>query len=412
MDTKVLVFNCGSSSLKYQLIEMPGERLLAGGEAQRVGPRTDRPAQIVHSFGESTRTVKVPMESHEAAFVEVMRLLAKDVGKGDENEGFPDVIAHRVVHGGSYFSGPTLLTEEVLTRLEEIQDLAPVHNPPATELVRICRKRYPQVRQVLVFDTAFHSTIPSYAREYALPRYLREDLGIRKFGFHGTSHEFVAGEAAAFLGKPPHRLNAVSCHLGSGGASLCAIIDGKSVDNTMGFSPLQGLVMSTRSGDLDPTVATRLLAAEWGDRKAVERILNKRSGVLGLTGTSGDIRDALSRSRHHRSGRAREAVEFYLWRLTKYLGSYLAVVWKPDAIIFADTIGETVPAVRSAVCGALRSFGVSIDEARNESATDLPCDIASEESAVRVLVIHTNEELAIARKSYALLTENLRRLSK
>jgi len=400
----VLVFNCGSSSLKYQLVEMPTERLLAGGEAQRIGPKTDRPAQIVHSCGGATRTVKVPMVSHEAAFVEVMKLIAADA--------VPDIIAHRVVHGGSYFSGPTLLTEEVLARLEEIQDLAPVHNPPATELVRICSKRYPEVPEVLVFDTAFHATIPSYARDYALPRYLREDLGIRKYGFHGTSHEYVAMEAARFLGKPLHRLNAVSCHLGSGGASLCAIVGGSSVDNTMGFSPLQGLVMSTRSGDLDPTVATRLLAAEWGDSKAVERILNKRSGVLGLTGTSGDIRDALSRSKHHRKGRAHDAVEFYLWRLTKYLGSYIAVVGAPDAIIFTDTIGESVPTIRAAACAHLRPFGVELDEARNESAEELPCDIATKESAVRLLVIHTNEELAIARKSYGLLTEELRRLPK
>lgn len=405
MVNSVLVFNCGSSSLKYQLIAMPEERLLAGGEAQRIGPKTDRPAQIVHSRGEATHTVLVPMESHEAAFNEVVKLLGAE-GAGAE---VPDLIAHRIVHGGSSFSKPTLLSDEVLARLEEIQDLAPVHNPSATELVRICRRRYPHVPQVLVFDTAFHATIPDYARDYALPRHLREDLGIRKYGFHGTSHEYVANEAARFLDKPLNQLNAVSCHLGSGGASLCAIVGGESVDNTMGFSPLQGLIMSTRSGDLDPTVATRLLAAEWGDSKAVERILNKRSGVLGLTGTSGDIRDALSRSTGHRDGSAHDAVELYLWRLKKYLGSYLAVVEHPDAIIFTDTVGETVPAIRSGACASLRFFGVEMDEARNESAYELPCDISTPTSAVRLLVIHTNEELAIARKSYALLSEDLRR---
>lgn len=392
---KVLVFNCGSSSLKYILISMPDEVELAGGEAQRVGPKTDQPPRIIHRSGGVERTVPAVLPDHRAAFLSVMKLL--------ETEGqAPDLIGHRIVHGGSRFSRPALVDEQAIEWLLEVQGLAPIHNPPATGLVRACSELYPEIPQVLVFDTAFHATIPDYAREYPLPRYLREDLGFRKYGFHGTSHEFVATEAAAFLGKPLERLDAVSCHLGSGGASLCAISGGKSIDNTMGFSPLQGLIMSTRSGDIDPAVTMRLLAAESGDSSAVEQLLNKRSGMLGLTGSSGDIRDAIARLSDDPEGRARAAVDFYLWRLRKYLGSYLAVVGRPAAIIFTDTIGEGVPYVRWAVCTGMEAFGIKIDKEANARATALPCDVAAPDSRVRILVIRTNEELAIARKSYEL----------
>ena len=401
-DTRsVLVLNCGSSSLKYRLISMPDETELAGGEAQRVGPKTDAPPRIIHrASGLEEGTTFVAMPDHETAFVEVMKLIKSDCGV------VPDLIGHRIVHGGTHFSGPAWVDERAIELLHQVQKLAPIHNPPATALVEICRRLYPQVPQALVFDTAFHSTIPEYARGYALPRYLREDLGIRKYGFHGTSHEFVATEAARLLGRPLARLNAVSCHLGSGGASLCAIVDGRSVDNTMGFSPLQGLIMSTRSGDLDPAATTRLLAAEWGDIGAVERLLNKRSGVLGLSGSSGDIRDVLASAGADRKGRAGSTVESYLWRLRKYLGSYLAVVGRPHALIFTDTIGETVPEVRWAVCTGMEAFGIEIDDERNRGATSLPADVSTESSTVRILVIQTNEELAIARKSYALYCES------
>jgi acetate kinase len=293
-----------------------------------------------------------------------------------------------------------VVDDAVVAGLESVARLAPIHNPPATALLKACRARNPELPEVCVFDTSFHATIPDYARTYPLPARVREGLGIRKYGFHGTSHQFVAEEAAKFLGKPFAELNAVSCHLGSGGSSLCAIVKGKSVDNTMGFSPLQGLVMSTRCGDLDPAVTMRLLAAAQGDAGAVERLLNRKSGVLGLSGASADIRDVLAGI----GGASRERMgvteQVYLWRMRKYLGAYLAVVGEPDAIIFTDTIGETVPAVRLSVCSGLEAFGVRIDAARNANVTRYPCDVAAADSLVRLLVILTNEELAIARRAY------------
>ena len=338
---KVLVFNCGSSSLKYKLIEMPSGEEVAGGEAQSVGPPTEKPPRIVHHVGDTEEVRDVEMPNHAAAYNEIMQLLESDKNL------IPDALGHRMVHGGTIFSKPAVIDEDAMSQLQETRGLAPLHNPPAINLVEACRERDPEVPEVAVFDTAFHSTIPGYASTYALPRELREEMGIRKCGFHGTSHQYVAQQAAKFLGKPMNKFNAVSCHLGSGGASLCAIVDGKSVDNTMGYSPLQGLVMSTRCGDLDPAVALDMLARTDGDNAAVETALNKRSGVLGMSGASADIRDVLA----HRSGSLNESrtdltAQVYLWRIRKYLGAYLAVVGNADAVIFTDTIGETMPQVR------------------------------------------------------------------
>ncbi len=390
----MLVLNCGSSSLKYRLIAMPAEQELAGGEAQRVGPPTAEPSRIIHRVqGRDTQTHFVPMPDHGTAFREIMTLLAS------EPHLQVDAVGHRVVHGGDRFRQHTRVDDAAIRSLEEISDLAPLHNPRAVGLLKSCRERYPTLPQVAVFDTVFHSTIPEYARTYALPRHLREDCGIRKYGFHGISHQYVATEAARLLGRPLEQMNAVSCHLGSGGASLCAIVRGRSVDNSMGFSPLQGLIMSTRCGDLDPSVSLQLLALSNGDPDAVEKILNERSGVLGLSGSSADIRDALLRSPPEANAAARSSAtaQTYLWRLRKYLGSYLAIVGKPHAVIFTDTIGETVPDVRWAMCSDLECFGVFMDADRNARAATLPADIAMDNSPVRVLVIATNEELAIAR---------------
>jgi acetate kinase len=391
----VLVFNCGSSSLKYRLISMPQGVELAGGEAQRIGPPTAQPSRIVYRVGDRAETLVVTMADHAAAFDQVMRLLTSDPARA------PHAIGHRMVHGGTLFLGHAILDAAVLAGLETLGSLAPIHNPPATALARVCLARYPQLPQVVVFDTAFHATIPEYARTYALPRNLR-DAGLRKFGFHGTSHRYVAEEAARLMGRPLEDLSAVSCHLGSGGASLCAIVGGRSIDNTMGYSPLQGLVMSTRCGDLDPAVTLHLLALSGGDFGRVEKLLNQQSGVLGVSGVSADIRDilALSGQKQATPGRARQAEQVYLWRLRKYLGAYLATVGRADAVLFTDTIGETLPVVRWAMCSDMEHFGLKIDADRNAAATVLPADVATDDSPVRILVIQTNEELAIARFTY------------
>jgi acetate kinase len=251
---------------------------------------------------------------------------------------------------------------------------------------------------MLVFDTSFHRTIPERAHTYALPAQMRHDLGLRKYGFHGISHEYVASEAAKMLNRPLSQLNLVTCHLGSGGASLCAIRGGQSVDNTMGFSPLQGLIMSTRCGDLDPAVTLQLVARGEGDHAAVETVLNKGSGVLGLSGFSADIRDVVAASLRDNDYDC--ATQVYLWRLRKYLGAYLTVAAPVGAVVFTDTIGEGVPAVRWAACSGLEVFGLQLDAHANDTATLLPTDIASPDSSIRAFVIRTNEELAIARTTH------------
>lgn len=396
----VLVLNCGSSSLKYRLIAMPEARELAAGEAQRVGPRTAEPARIFHHTGGQKTVHTAEMPDHATAFDEVLQLLARTGAPK------PDALGHRLVHGGSRFSDAAVIDAAALRDLQAIQKLAPLHNPPATALVAACNERYPDLPQVAVFDTAFHATIPDYAATYALPTKLTAKLGIRKYGFHGTSHQFVVEEAAKFLHRPLATFTAVSCHLGSGGASLCAVVNGRSVDNTMGFSPLQGLVMSTRCGDLDPSAALRLLIAADGNPGSVEKTLNKTSGVLGLSGISADIRDVLAATARGATvdARMQATSQVYLWRLRKYLGAYLATVGRADAIIFTDTIGETLPEVRAAVCADLDCFGVRMDFERNAAGLPLPCDVATADSPTRILVVATNEELAIGRRTYATLT--------
>jgi acetate kinase len=398
----IMVLNCGSSSLKYRLIEMPSQKELAAGEARNVGPPTASPPCIVHHSGEETKTLTVSLPDHGKAFQEVMNILLEDKGLS------PQALGHRMVHGGNLFNDPVVIRGDVLDRLESISHLAPLHNPPAVALIGACRELYPELPQVAVFDTAFHSSIPDYARTYALPENLRVGQGIRKYGFHGTSHQYVAGEAARLLGIPFEKLNAVSCHLGSGGASLCAIVGGKSVDNTMGYSPLQGLVMSTRSGDLDPALVLKLLARSGGNGHELEKTLNKRSGVLGLSGDSAEIRDVFSSMAKPGLQDQRKNIteQIYLWRIRKYLGAYLAAVGSAEAVIFTDSIGETVPLVRRRVCANMESFGLVIDNEKNENPGDLPSDVAAQESRIRVLVIKTNEELAIAGHTYQTLSTN------
>jgi len=392
---KILVFNCGSSSLKYRLIQMPEECELAGGEAQRVGPPTAEPARIYHSVaGGEPQMHYAEMPDHGAAFAAVMNLL---VGEGLTC----DAVGHRVVHGGVLFSQPTVIDESSVSRLEEISGLAPLHNPPTLNLIRVSREMYPALPQVAVFDTAFHSTIPEKAFTYAIPKDLSQKYGLRKYGFHGTSHEFVVEEAARMLQQPLAQFSAVSCHLGSGGASLCAVVNGKSVDNTMGYSPLQGLVMSTRCGDIDPALTLNLLAYTQGNEDSVENILNKQSGVLALSGVSGDIRDILTLRGDE--GRASRTAKIYLWRIRKYLGAYLTLVGHASAIIFTDTIGENIPEVRERVCRDLEVFGLKIDLEKNRTVDSFPCDVAAPDSLVRILVVRTNEELAIARRAYTTL---------
>ncbi|MBN2412878.1 acetate/propionate family kinase [candidate division KSB1 bacterium] len=398
----VFVINCGSSSLKYRLIAMPEEKEIIAGEAQRIGPKTEEPSRIVHNSGGHVDTFFVNMTNHAQAFTEVMKIIE------EHQKIIPDAFGHRLVHGGSALNKDVLLNSDILAKLDETVEYAPIHNPPSIALIKACIARYPNSPQVIVLDTAFHTTLPLYAKDYAIPVWLSKKLNIKKFGFHGISHHFVAEEAAKYLGIPISRLNAVSCHLGSGGASLCAVVKGQSIDNTMGFTPLQGLVMSTRCGDVDPAVTLNLIACFEGDYKAVQSTLNKNSGILGMTGTSADIRDILAKSvlTEGYSSPYFITSHIYTWRLKKYLGAYLTIAHPVHAIIFTDTIGETVPYIRKEVCSEMDIFGVHVDDKKNSYIENYPSDISESWSPVRILVVKTNEELAIARNTYKLIKNN------
>ncbi len=397
----LFVLNCGSSSLKYKMFSFPSGEELFGGEVQRIGSKTAEQPRIIHRKLGSENTRFVDAMSYKDALREVIKLAR------DESGFPPDAIAHRLVQGGKDFPTSAVISRNDFSALDGIADLAPVHNPPVVALIKECDLLYPDIPQAIVLDTAFHSTIPDYAAAYAIPEKLRRELGIRKYGFHGISHEYVAEETARFLHIPSPELKAISCHLGSGGASLCAIVDGKSVDNSMGFSPLQGLVMSTRCGDLDQAVILKMLAYSEGDSGKVSNILNKRSGVLGLSGISGDIRDVINRALETEDERARRTLDVYIWRVRKYLSSYLAVVGLPQAVIFTDTIGESIPYVREAVCLGMEYFGLRIDEWKNRNILTYPADVSASGSRSRIVVVKTNEEKAIARKAYMLITGDL-----
>ena len=396
----ILVLNCGSSSLKYRLISMPAETELAGGEAQRVGPPTAKPSRIIHRVsGQSPQTHVIPMRNHAVAFEKVMKLLART------EEHAPDAVGHRIVHDGGLFRAHVVLDDASIAKLETRPRHGSASQPPRRQsgqglpetVSRAAAGR--GVRHGVSCDDpglCLHLRHPGLDDSRAWNPQIRIPWHQPSIRGHGGGPAPAAAAGA---------LNAVSCHLGSGGASLCAIVNGKSVDNTMGYSPLQGLIMSTRCGDLDPAVALRLMALSDGDYQSVEKLLNEKSGVLGLSGKSADIRDALSAPAHQdgHASRAELTAQIYLWRLRKYLGAYLAVVGRPAAIIFTDTVGETVPAVRWAMCANMEDFGVILDTNQNVLKNKLPADIAAPASAVRILVIATNEELSIARSAHSLL---------
>lgn len=398
-EIKIFVLNCGSSSLKYKMIAMPSGKELFGGEVQRIASKTSKPSRIVHEVHGNQEIYIMKINDYKEAFKEVMNIVH------ESSDYFPDVFAHRLVKGGEEIQNDSLLNDELFLSLDKIKDLAPIHNPPIIELIKECRVKYPSVLQAIVLDSTFHLTIPDYAYTYPLPKKLCNDLGIKKYGFHGISHQFVSQEAAKFLGIPVNKLNAISCHLGSGGSSLCAIKEGMSIDNSMGFSPMQGLVMSTRCGNLDPAVILRMLAYFEGNFTKVNNILNKKSGVLGLSGISSDIRDVIAKSEHGDT-RAMTTLKVYLWRIKKYLGSYLTLVGNVNAIIFTDTIGELIPTVREAICKDMEFFGIKLDKIKNTSIDKLPSDISAPDSKVKIIVIKTDEELAIARRTYQIISKN------
>ena len=394
----VLVINCGSSSLKFQLINSESEQVLAKGLCERIsidGRLTYQP-----EGGEKTVTDK-PMPTHTEAIQYVIDALTDaqtGVVKSLDEIG---AVGHRVVHGGEKFASSVVITDEVLKAIEECNDLAPLHNPANLIGIDACQKLMPGTPMVAVFDTAFHQTMPERAYMYGLPYEYYEKYKVRRYGFHGTSHSFVSKRAAELAGKPYDQLKTIVCHLGNG-ASICAVENGKSVDTSMGLTPLEGLVMGTRSGDIDPAIMEFLAKKEGLDIAGLMNMLNKKSGVYGLSNNlSSDFRD-LSAGAEEGNVPAKIALEVFAYRVAKYVGAYAAAMNGVDVIVFTAGVGENSGPVREDVLGYLGYLGIEIDKEANGKRGE-EVTISTPDSKVKVMVIPTNEELAIARETVALV---------
>jgi acetate kinase len=391
----VLVVNCGSSSIKYSLFRMKDHEsgeVLASGLVEKIGEPASR---LLHQAGPSKDEQDVSAPDHQAAFRLMIRALAE--GPAAVIAGPRDIqaVGHRVVHGAERFTGSCLIDAEVLRALEDCVPLAPLHNPPNLIGIRAAMALMPDVPQVGVFDTAFHQTLPAAAFLYAIPHDLYAKHRIRRYGFHGTSHRYVTEAAARVLGRPLEDTNLITCHLGNG-CSATAVRGGKSVDTSMGMTPLEGLVMGTRSGDVDPALAFHLVRALGMSVDEVDDLLNRRSGLLGVSGVSNDMREVIGAAEAGHS-RAALAIEIFCYRLKKYLGAYTAVLGRVDAVVFTGGIGENSPLIRERTCRGLDALGYVLDPARNAAAGRGPRDLATAGSPKRILVIPTDEETMIAR---------------
>ena len=393
----VLVINCGSSSLKYQLIDSETEAVLAKGLCERIGIDG---RLVYQKTGLDKEITEAAMPTHKQAIQMVLDAIVNPKTGALKSLAEVDAVGHRVVHGGEKFASSVVLTEEVLAQIEECNDLAPLHNPANLIGIRACQELMPNVPMVGVFDTAFHQTMPKKAYLYGLPHEYYEKYKVRRYGFHGTSHSFVSKRAAEVAGKPYEDLKIIVCHLGNG-ASLSAVKNGKSVDTSMGLTPLEGLIMGTRSGDMDPAIMEFIAKKENLDIEGVMNVLNKKSGVLGLSGVSSDFRD-IEEAAEAGNDRAAKALAAYNYRVVKYIGAYTAAMDGVDVIAFTAGLGENGKSMRKAVCEHLSYLGIKIDDEAN-SVRGKDIVISTPDSKVKVMVIPTNEELAIARETLALV---------
>ena len=395
----ILVINCGSSSLKFQLIDAESEQVIAKGLCERIGIEGSR--MVYQKAGGGKQTTEAIMDDHKAAIRMVLgALTAAGSGVvGDLSE--IDAVGHRIVHGGERFASSVLIDDAVLAAIEACSELAPLHNPANLTGIRACRDLMPQTPMAAVFDTAFHQTMPEEAYLYGIPYEYYEKYKVRRYGFHGTSHSYVSKRAAQILGKEPGALKLIVCHLGNG-ASVSAVKYGKSVDTSMGLTPLEGLIMGTRYGDLDPAVIEFLAHREGKTLEEVMRILNQKSGVLGLSGGfSSDFRD-LEDAYEKNTPEGTRAMKAFAYRVAKYIGAYTAAMNGVDGICFTAGLGENSPLIRDMVCEYLGWLGVKLDQEQNgKRGEDLI--VSTPDSGTQILVIPTNEELAIARETRALL---------
>ena len=393
----VLVINCGSSSLKYQLIDSETEAVLAKGLCERIGIDG---RLVYQKAGNDKEITEASMPTHKEAIQMVLEALTNEKTGAIKSLEEVNAIGHRIVHGGEKFASSAIITDEMIKAVEECNDLAPLHNPANLIGIRVCAELMPGIPQVGVFDTAFHQTMPEKAYLYGLPYEYYEKYKVRRYGFHGTSHSFVSKHVAEFLGKDINNSKIIVAHLGNG-ASISAVLNGKCVDTSMGLTPLEGLVMGTRSGDIDPAIMEFIAKKENLDIAGVMNVLNKKSGVQGISGLSSDFRD-LEEGMEAGNERAAAAIEVFSYRVAKYIGSYVAAMNGVDVIAFTAGIGENAPIVRSKVLAYLGYLGITVDEEANgKRGNDIV--ISTPDSKVTVCVIPTNEELAIARETVALV---------
>lgn len=395
---KILVVNAGSSSLKYQLINMKEEVVLAKGLCDRIG----LPGSLIRHKTHDGRAVEkeIHMADHKDAIASLIKVLTHEEWGVIKSLDEIKAVGHRVVHGGEKFFKSVIIDDEVMKAIEECAELAPLHNPPNITGIKACQQVMNGVPQIAVFDTAFHQTMPQKAYIYALPYEYYKKYRLRKYGFHGTSHKYVSERAAIMLGKPYDKVKTVTCHLGNG-SSIAAVDCGKVIDTSMGFTPLDGLAMGTRCGTIDPAVVTFLMNKEGLSADEMDTIMNKKSGVLGISGVSSDFRD-LDDAVAQGNERAELALEIFAYQVRKFIGAYACAMGGIDAIVFTAGIGENNPKIRSMVCKELEFLGIKIDEEKN-NIKGAEKDVSTDDSKVKVFVIPTNEELAIAQETKKLV---------
>ncbi|MEG2081997.1 MAG: acetate kinase [Oscillospiraceae bacterium] len=398
---KILVINCGSSSLKYQLIDMTDESVICKGNCERIGIDG---SFIAHKANGKEWKVETPFPTHTEAFAKVVEMMTKGEGAVIKDVSEVSAIGHRVAQGAESFKESTLVTDEVIAEVGRLGALAPLHNPAHVLGLNSAKAVFgANVPNVVVFDTVFHSTMPAKAYMYAVPYEMYEEHKVRRYGFHGTSHMFVSRTAAEFLGKKPEELKIVTCHLGNG-SSIAAVDCGKCVDTSMGFTPLAGLLMGTRSGDVDPSVVTFIAEKTGMGGKELADYLNKKSGFLGISGFSSDCRD-IEIEAGKGNKRAELTIDMLVYQIQKYIGSYTAAMNGLDCVVFTGGIGENSSNVREKVCAGLGFFGIDIDKEKNGQRGAAVNDITAKGARVKTLVIQTNEELMIARDTMRLATK-------
>ena len=394
---KVLVINCGSSSLKYQLIDMTDEEVIAKGTYERIGEKSF----LTHKVKGEKYVLEHPVKNHKEALDFAISQLLNEEYKAISSLQEINAIGHRIVHGGEYFSESVIITDEVIEKIDKCSSLAPVHNPAAIIGIKACRELMPNIPMCAVFDTAFHQTIPEERYIYPIPYKYYEKYGIRKYGAHGTSHFFVSRRMAELINKPIENSKIVVCHLGQG-ASICAVLNGKSVDTSMGFTPLGGIPMCARSGDLDPSVVTYIMEKEKLTPEETEKMLNKESGVFGISGISADFRDIEKEAYENGNEKAKLALNHYKYIVAQFIVKYAVAMQGIDGIAFTAGVGENQYRVRKGILENLAFLGITVDEENNKVRGE-EIRISGKDSKIPVWVVPTNEELVIARDALRLI---------